>query len=192
MRCKIDALMYAAAVYSDLVELQTQAASHFRWLFDAFAVADILDRTGNQACEMIRLAYDGTTDSERGIRDQIVEALLESLEIERECSDKGRLCSLIRHVDRAIGALPDLGRDLSLSRLAPNIACMPCTDCSSDGEVVRSRLRRPCIEQSCSTDDGTTHSDHSCSGEKNAYGMICDTCGAYGVVYVCGVYKDWH
>lgn len=126
------------------------------------------------------LAYDGTPDAERGIRDSIVETLLDSLEIVREnSSNRGRLCSVTRHVAFAIQAVPDLGRDLSLSRLTPNIADKICKDCGSDGRVRRSRLRRPCEELPCSTNDGTKHPNHDCSGEKRAFGVVYNTCGAY-------------
>ena len=136
--------MYATAGYLDLSEIQMELVIDFRKNWDDALNHDIRSRgkeIEHEFHELVRLVWESTPDTARGLKDIIIEQLLEWRE-SRDPSHRVWECYELGYFARTVQAVPEIAIDLVLCGLRNE--SVVCKVCGRHGGK-RSRLMRPTL-----------------------------------------------
>ena len=170
-------MVYAAAVKFGFLELQQDVVAHFRYHW-GFVCESGFDEEEEQVDELIRVIWDTTDETARGMREVILEHLLEYKA--SGLSNGEDACRYRDRVERAKARVPQLEGEIARSDLDSIINeetfSGACGHVQS-GDWPLSRLRRP-AQKVCNTPD---HRDLCGCHSTRAWDVICQECGAFEV-----------
>lgn len=177
---KVHVAMYAAAVRFDIVELQKSTVAEFRGVFLDRVNSDLVEELSDT---IIGLVWTTTPESARGLRDVVVEEILDwryGYDADTKGPGPGRIC-------RAVRANPAIAADVATcyfdDSLGPEEECPSCGSKSRwQMGSTRSRLRRPSPEVYLPR---TQRPDKRPLSGVHASDVKCKTCGLCDAVHRC-------